>query len=279
MINNEPVPMVLLVHGGPWGRDTYGFSGMVQMLANRGYAVLQVNFRSSTGFGKGFINAGDLQWGRAMHDDLIDAVDWATAEGIAQEDKVAIMGGSYGGYATLAGLAFTPERFAAGVDIVGPSNLETLLASIPPYWTSMLEIFAKRVGDPRTEGGQALLRERSPLSEADQISKPLLIGQGANDPRVKQAEADQIVAAMKGKELPVTYVLYPDEGHGFQRPENNLSFYAVTDAFLAEQLGGRYEPIAEGGFTGSSIQVPEGAELVPGLSEAMAQMQESGEAE
>ena len=278
-IPNEPVPMVLLVHGGPWGRDTYGFSGMVQMLANRGYAVLQVNFRSSTGFGKGFINAGDLQWGRAMHDDLIDAVDWASAEGIAQEDKVAIMGGSYGGYATLAGLAFTPERFAAGVDIVGPSNLETLLASIPPYWTSMLEIFAKRVGDPRTEGGQALLRERSPLSEVDQISKPLLIGQGANDPRVKQAEADQIVAAMKGKELPVTYVLYPDEGHGFQRPENNLSFYAVTDAFLAEQLGGRYEPIAEGGFAGSSIQVPEGADLVPGLSEAMDQMQESGEAE
>ena len=278
-IPNEPVPMVLLVHGGPWGRDTYGFSGMVQMLANRGYAVLQVNFRSSTGFGKGFINAGDLQWGRAMHDDLIDAVDWAVAEGIAQEDKVAIMGGSYGGYATLAGLAFTPERFAAGVDIVGPSNLETLLASIPPYWTSMLEIFAKRVGDPRTEGGQALLCERSPLSEVDQISKPLLIGQGANDPRVKQAEADQIVAAMKGKELPVTYVLYPDEGHGFQRPENNLSFYAVTDAFLAEQLGGRYEPIAEGGFAGSSIQVPEGADLVPGLSEAMDQMQESGEAE
>ena len=278
-IPDEPIPMVLLVHGGPWARDTYGFSGMVQMLANRGYAVLQVNFRSSTGFGKEFINAGDLQWGRAMHDDLIDAVDWAVAAGVAQEDKVAIMGGSYGGYATLAGLTFTPEKFAAGVDIVGPSNLETLLASIPPYWTSFLEIFAKRVGDPRTEGGQALLRERSPLSEVDQISRPLLIGQGANDPRVKQAEADQIVTAMMEKELPVTYVLYPDEGHGFQRPENNLSFFAVADAFLAEQLGGRYEPIADGGFEGSSIQVPEGAELIPGLSDALAQVGDGGEAE
>ena len=249
------------------------------MLANRGYAVLQVNFRSSTGFGKEFINAGDLQWGRAMHDDLIDAVDWAVAAGVAQEDKVAIMGGSYGGYATLAGLTFTPEKFAAGVDIVGPSNLETLLASIPPYWTSFLEIFAKRVGDPRTEGGQALLRERSPLSEVDQISRPLLIGQGANDPRVKQAESDQIVTAMMEKELPVTYVLYPDEGHGFQRPENNLSFFAVADAFLAEQLGGRYEPIADGGFEGSSIQVPEGAELIPGLIDALAQVGDGGEAE
>jgi len=271
-IPNEPVPMVLLVHGGPWGRDTYGFSGMVQMLANRGYAVLQVNFRSSTGFGKDFVNAGDLQWGRAMHDDLIDAVDWAVAQGVAQEDEVAIMGGSYGGYATLAGLTFTPEKFAAGVDIVGPSNLETLLASIPPYWTSMLEIFARRVGDPRTEAGQALLRERSPLSDADKIRRPLLIGQGANDPRVKQAESDQIVAAMKEKDLPVTYVLYPDEGHGFQRAENNLSFFAVIDAFLAEQLGGRYEPIGEGGLAGSSIQVPAGADLVPGLSEALAGM-------
>lgn len=278
-IPDEPVPMVLLVHGGPWARDTYGFSGMVQMLANRGYAVLQVNFRSSTGFGKEFLNAGDLQWGRDMHNDLIDAVDWAVAQGIAPEDKVAIMGGSYGGYATLAGLTFTPDKFAAGVDIVGPSNLETLLASIPPYWTSFLEIFAKRVGDPRTEAGQALLRERSPLSEVDQISKPLLIAQGANDPRVKQAESDQIVAAMQEKELPVTYVLYPDEGHGFQRPENNLAFFAVADAFLAEQLGGRYEPIADGGFEGSSIQVPEGADLVPGLAEALAAVEEPAEGE
>lgn len=271
-VPNEPGPMVLLVHGGPWGRDTYGFSGMVQMLANRGYAVLQVNFRSSTGFGKDFVNAGDLQWGRAMHDDLIDAVDWAIARGVAQEDNVAIMGGSYGGYATLAGLAFTPERFAAGVDIVGPSNLETLLASIPPYWTSFLEIFARRVGDPRTEEGQVLLRERSPLHEADRIVRPLLIGQGANDPRVKQDESDQIVAAMREKDLPVTYVLYPDEGHGFQRPENNLSFFAVVDAFLAEQLGGRYEPIGEPDLAGSSVQVPVGAELIPGLSEALGTM-------
>ena len=180
------------------------------------------------------------------------------------------MGGSYGGYATLAGMTFTPERFAAGVDIVGPSNLETLLNSIPPYWTSLLEIFARRVGDPRTEEGKALLAERSPLFKADQIVRPLLVGQGANDPRVKQAEADQIVAAMKSNDLPVTYVIYPDEGHGFQRQPNNLSFFAITDVFLASHLGGRYQPIEAADLEGSSLQVPEGAELIPGLAEALA---------
>ena len=270
----EPVPMVLLVHGGPWGRDTYSFSGLTQQLANRGYAVLQVNFRGSTGFGKEFVNAGDLEWGEAMHDDLIDAVDWAIARGVTEEDKVAIMGGSYGGYATLAGMTFTPEKFVAGVDIVGPSNLLTLLASIPPYWTSFFEVFANRVGDPRTDEGRALLEARSPLFKADQIVRPLLIGQGANDPRVKQAEADQIVESMKSNGLPVTYVLYPDEGHGFRRPENNLSFNAISEAFLATHLGGRYEPLAAGDLEGSSIEVPEGADLVPGLAEAM-----GGEAE
>lgn len=268
-IPSESVPMVLLVHGGPWARDTFSFSGISQLLANRGYAVLQVNFRGSTGFGKSFVNAGDLEWGEAMHDDLIDAVDWAIAKGVTREDTVAIMGGSYGGYATLAGMTFTPERFAAGVDIVGPSNLETLLNSIPPYWTSLLEIFARRVGDPRTEEGKALLAERSPLFKADQIVRPLLIGQGANDPRVKQAEADQIVAAMKTKNLPVTYVIYPDEGHGFQRQPNNLSFFAITDVFLASHLGGRFQPIEAADLEGSSIQVPEGAELIPGLAEAL----------
>lgn len=268
-IPSEPVPMVLLVHGGPWARDTFSFSGITQLLANRGYAVLQVNFRGSTGFGKSFVNAGDLEWGEAMHDDLIDAVDWAIAQGVTGEDTVAIMGGSYGGYATLAGMTFTPERFAAGVDIVGPSNLETLLNSIPPYWTSLLEIFARRVGDPRTEEGKALLAERSPLFKADQIVRPLLIGQGANDPRVKQAEADQIVAAMKSNNLPVTYVIYPDEGHGFQRQPNNLSFFAITDVFLASHLGGRYQPIEDADLEDSSIQVPEGAELIPGLAEAL----------
>ncbi|MGB5659732.1 MAG: S9 family peptidase [Thermoanaerobaculia bacterium] len=268
-IPSESVPMVLLVHGGPWARDTFSFSGITQLLANRGYAVLQVNFRGSTGFGKSFVNAGDLEWGEAMHDDLIDAVDWAIAKGVTREDTVAIMGGSYGGYATLAGMTFTPERFAAGVDIVGPSNLETLLNSIPPYWASILEIFARRVGDPRTEEGKALLAERSPLFKADQIVRPLLVGQGANDPRVKQAEADQIVAAMKTKNLPVTYVIYPDEGHGFQRQPNNLSFFAITDVFLASHLGGRFQPIEAADLEDSSIQVPEGAELIPGLAEAL----------
>jgi len=265
----QPVPMVLLVHGGPWARDQFGLNGTHQWLANRGYAVLSVNFRGSTGFGKAFTNAGDLQWGRKMHDDLIDAVEWAVAQGIAPADKVAIMGGSYGGYATLAGLTMTPTVFACGVDIVGPSNLNTLLASIPPYWESFKRVFATRVGDPDTEEGRALLTERSPLTYVDQIQRPLLIGQGANDPRVKQPESDQIVAAMQAKNIPVTYVLYPDEGHGFARPPNRLSFNAVTEGFLGTCLGGRIEPFGSD-LEGATIQVPAGADLVPGLSEALA---------
>ena len=265
---DQPVPMVLNVHGGPWGRDAYGFDPEHQWLANRGYAVLAVNFRASTGFGKAFVNAGDKQWAAKMHDDLLDAVDWAVREKVTIPDKVAIYGGSYGGYATLVGLAFTPERFACGVDIVGPSNLETLLASIPPYWKSFFEDLARRVGDPRTESGKQLLRERSPLWRADQIRRPLLIAQGANDPRVKQAESDQIVTAMKAKNLSVTYVLYPDEGHGFARPQNRTSFYAISEAFLSTCLGGRFEPVGND-FAGSSLQVPEGARYVPGLVEAL----------
>jgi len=265
---DRPVPMVLNVHGGPWGRDVFGYDPEHQWLANRGYAVLSVNFRASTGFGKAFVNAGDREWAAKMHDDLLDAVDWAVREKITTPEKVAIYGGSYGGYATLVGLTFTPERFACGVDIVGPSNLETLLASIPPYWKSFFEEFARRVGDPRTEDGRKLLRERSPLWRADQIRRPLLIAQGANDPRVKQPESDQIVAAMKAKSLPVTYVLYPDEGHGFARPQNRTSFYAVSEAFLSTCLGGRFEPVGSD-FVGSSLQVPEGAQHVPGLVEAL----------
>jgi dipeptidyl aminopeptidase/acylaminoacyl peptidase len=264
----QPVPMILVVHGGPWGRDTYGFDAEHQWLANRGYAVLAVNFRGSTGFGKDFINAGDKQWGRTMHDDLIDAVDWAIREKIAIPDKVAIYGGSYGGYATLAGLTMTPDKFACGLDVVGPSNLVTLLESIPPYWKAFFEDLARRVGDPRTEEGRKLLKERSPLTYADRIQRPLLIAQGANDPRVKQAEADQIVNAMKDKKLPVTYLLYPDEGHGFARPQNRLSFYAVAEGFLHHCLGGQYQAIGKD-FDGSSITTPEGAEIVPGLAEAM----------
>jgi dipeptidyl aminopeptidase/acylaminoacyl peptidase len=264
-----PQPTVLFVHGGPWGRDGYGFNSMHQWLANRGYAVLAVNFRGSTGFGKGFTNAGDLEWGRKMHDDLLDGVAWAVQQGIAQRDKVAIMGGSYGGYATLAGLTMTPTEFACGVDIVGPSNLVTLLSTIPPYWGPIRTTFATRVGDETTEEGRKLLTERSPLTYADRIQRPLLIGQGANDPRVKQAESDQIVAAMQAKNIPVTYVLYPDEGHGFARPENNLSFNAAAEEFLASCLGGRVEPVGDD-LAGSSITVPTGAELLPGLQAALA---------
>jgi dipeptidyl aminopeptidase/acylaminoacyl peptidase len=266
---DKPVPMVLLVHGGPWGRDGYGYNGEHQWLANRGYAVLSTNFRASTGFGKKFISAGDLQWGTKMHDDLLDAVDWAVGRGVTAQDKVAIMGGSYGGYATLAGLAFTPDRFACGVDIVGPSNLNTLLGSIPPYWESMKSQFYKRMGNPTTPEGQALLKERSPLYKADQIKRPLLIGQGANDPRVNVKESEQIVDAMKAKNIPVTYVVFPDEGHGFARPVNNIAFNAVAENFLAKCLGGRAEPIGTA-LKGSTAQVPHGAEYAPGLADALA---------
>ena len=265
---NHPVPMVLLVHGGPWGRDAYGYNGTHQWLANRGYAVLSANFRASTGFGKKFLNAGNLQWGTRMHDDLLDAADWAVRQGVTSNDKVAIMGGSYGGYATLAGLAFTPERFACGVDIVGPSNLNTLLRSIPPYWEAVRTQFSKRMGDINTPEGQALLRERSPLYKADQIRRPLLIGQGKNDPRVNVAESEQIVDAMKARGIPVTYVLFPDEGHGFARPENNIAFNAVAENFLARCLGGRAEPYGNV-LAASSIQVPYGAEFAPGLQAAL----------
>jgi dipeptidyl aminopeptidase/acylaminoacyl peptidase len=264
----DPLPMVLLVHGGPWSRDIWGYDSQHQWLANRGYAVLSVNFRMSTGFGKEFINAGNLEWGGKMHDDLIDAVQWAVDEGIADPDRIAIMGASYGGYATLAGMTFTPEIFACGIDIVGPSNLVTLLESLPPYWEPTIELFAKRVGDHRTDEGKQFLIERSPLTYVDRIQNPLLIGQGANDPRVKQSESDQIVQSMEEKEIAVTYVLYPDEGHGFARPENRLSFYAIVEAFLSEYLGGNYEPIGDD-FKGSSITVPTGAEHIPDLIEEL----------
>ena len=265
-VPDAPVPMVLLVHGGPWGRDSYGFNPYHQWLANRGYAVMSVNFRGSTGLGKDFISAGDLEWGRAMQTDLDDAMDWAVAKGIAQKDKVAIMGGSYGGYATLAGMTFTPERYACGVDIVGPSNLETLLKTIPPYWAPIVQQFHQRMGNPNTPEGVALLKERSPLYSAGKIVRPLLIGQGANDPRVNQAESDQIVAAMKEKGIPVTYVLFPDEGHGFAKPANNIAFNAVAENFLATCLGGRAEPLGDT-LGKSTAKVVEGAQYVKGLAD------------
>ena len=263
-----PLPMILNVHGGPWGRDEWGYDPIHQHLANRGYAVLSVNFRGSSGLGKGFMNAANLEWGGKMQDDLIDAVEWAIAEGMADPERVAILGASYGGYAVLAGLTMTPEVFACGVDLVGPSNLITMVETIPPYWKPAIEMEATRVGDSRTEEGRALLTERSPLTHVERIVKPLLIGHGANDARVKRAESDQIVNAMKEKSIPVTYLVYPDEGHGFGRPENSISFTAVTEAFLAEHLGGRFEPVGDD-FEGSSIGVEAGVEQVLGLEAAI----------
>jgi dipeptidyl aminopeptidase/acylaminoacyl peptidase len=237
------LPAVLLVHGGPWGRDSWGFNSLAQWLANRGYAVLEVNFRGSAGYGKDFLNAGNREWAGKMHDDLLDGVDWLVREGIADAKKIAIMGGSYGGYATLVGVTFSPDTFCAGVDIVGPSNLITLLNSIPPYWAPLRAMFVKRVGDPAKE--EEFLKSRSPLFKVDQIKVPLLIGQGKNDPRVKQAESDQIVAAMRKSGKEVVYVVYQDEGHGFQRPENRMHFFAITEQFLAKHLGGRSAPVGE----------------------------------
>jgi len=259
---NEAVPMVLMVHGGPWARDTWGFNSYHQWLANRGYAVLSVNFRGSTGFGKDFINAGNLEWYGKMQDDLVDAVEWAIREGYADKDRVAIMGGSYGGYAVLAGLTRDPDLFNCGVNIVGVSHVRTLLETIPPYWEPLLRFFETRVGalsDPE------FLDSISPLTHVDNIRRPLLIGQGANDPRVKISESDQIVEAMNSREIPVTYVVFPDEGHGFARPANNMAFNAVTEAFLAEHLGGRYEPIGED-ISRSTAQVRDLGDLtLPGV--------------
>ncbi len=268
-VPEKPLPMVLMVHGGPWYRDSFAYNPPAAWLANRGYAVLSVNFRGSTGLGKAFVNAGDREWGGKMQDDLLDAVGWAIDKKIARKDKIAIYGASYGGYAALVGLIETPEKFACGVNIVGPSNLNTMIANIPPYWVSFIDTFKRRVGDPSTPEGRALLKERSPLFRADKIKRPLLIAQGANDPRVKQSEADQIVRAVKRNRAPVTYALYADEGHGFARPENRLSFYAIAEAFLGRCLGGRVEPIGKD-FEGSSVAVPSGKEHIKGLKEALA---------
>ena len=235
------LPTILLVHGGPWARDIWGYDPMVQWLANRSYAVLQVNFRGSAGYGKKFLNAGNREWGAKMHDDLIDGVNWIVKQGIADPKKVAIMGGSYGGYASLAGVTFTPDVFAAAVSIVGPSNLITLMENIPPYWEPIRALLYNRVGNPKTEAD--FLKSRSPLFFVDRIQTPLLIGQGANDPRVKQVESEQIVNAMRKANKPVEYILYTDEGHSFVRPENRLHFFAKTEEFLGKYLGGRVEPV------------------------------------
>jgi dipeptidyl aminopeptidase/acylaminoacyl peptidase len=238
------LPALVIPHGGPWGRDVWGYNEIAQFFANRGYAVLMPNFRGSTGYGKKFLDAGNGEWGAKMQDDVTWGVKYLVAEGIADPKRVGILGGSYGGYATLAGVAFTPDIYAAAVDIVGPSNLITLLNAIPPYWESIREVFYQRMGDPRTPEGKALLVERSPLNSADKIKTPLLVAQGANDPRVNRREAEQIVVALRDRGFPVEYLLAPDEGHGFARPVNNMALFMESEKFLAQHLGGRYE---EGG--------------------------------
>jgi len=263
---DAPWPLVLAVHGGPWARDTWGFDPEAQWLANRGYACLQVNYRGSTGYGKSFLAAGDREWGGRMQDDLSDAVLWAVRRGVADPERVAIWGGSYGGYAALAGVTFTPALYRCGVAIVGPSNLLTFLDSVPPYWESFRAMLDRRVGRlPRYASGEragqvkdeadlteaerrelAFLRDRSPLFHADRVRCPMLIAQGANDPRVKKAESDQFVAAMRERGLDVEYVVYEDEGHGFARPENRLDFYRRAERFLARHLGGRCETSPDG---------------------------------
>jgi dipeptidyl aminopeptidase/acylaminoacyl peptidase len=237
--DRRDLPTVVNVHGGPWARDGWGLNPEVQWLANRGYLCVQVNYRGSTGYGKDFVNAGNREWAAKMHDDLIDAVEYVVGQGWADRERIAILGGSYGGYAALVGATFTPDVFRCAVDVVGPSSLKTLIESIPPYWAPMVAQFHERVGNPETE--EDFLWSRSPLSKVDAIKIPILVAQGANDPRVKQAEAEQIVAAMKEKGIDHQYLLFPDEGHGFAKPENRLRYYSEAEKFLAKHLGGRYE--------------------------------------
>ena len=264
---HQLLPMVLYVHGGPWGRDSYGYNRDHQWLANRGYAVLSVNYRASTGFGKAFLNAGDKEHAGKIHDDLIDGVEWAIREGIAPRDKVAIMGWSYGGYSAFVSATFTPEVFCCSVPVVGVTDLVTLMENRPPYWADFMEQFNRRYADVKTEEGREFLRSRSPLYKVDQIKRPMLIGHGANDVRCTLAQSDLIVAAMQQKKIPVTYVVFPDEGHGFYRPQNNIAFHAIVEAFLARHLGGRAEPVGRD-FDGSSHEIRAGAEVLKDLGAA-----------
>jgi dipeptidyl aminopeptidase/acylaminoacyl peptidase len=236
---NGRLPTVLKVHGGPWARDQWGLDGTVQFLANRGYAVLQVNYRGSTGYGKAFMQAAIGEFAGKMHTDLLDAVQWAVDRGITDPNRICIYGGSYGGYATLVGMTFTPEVFACGVDVVGPSNLVTLTQSVPQYWKPWMPFWYRYVGDPNDPKDQAEMERRSPLFKVDEVKRPLLIVQGANDPRVTQRESDQMVAALRAAGKDVEYMLFPDEGHGIQHWKNRLRFHRRLEDFLAQHLGGR----------------------------------------
>jgi dipeptidyl aminopeptidase/acylaminoacyl peptidase len=253
-VEAKNLPTLIIPHGGPWGRNTWGFETLAQFFANRGYAVLEPNFRGSTGYGRKFLDAGNLEWGRKMQDDITWGVKYLVAEGISDPKRVGILGGSYGGYATLAGVTFTPDLYAAAVDIVGPSNLITLLESIPPYWEAARKTFAVRMGDVATPEGKAILTERSPLNSVGKIKTPLLVAQGANDPRVNRREAEQIVVALRDRGFSVEYILAPDEGHGFARPVNNLALFMEAEKFLAAHLGGRFQ---EGGSAESVARLKE----------------------
>jgi dipeptidyl aminopeptidase/acylaminoacyl peptidase len=261
---NGKLPLVLVIHGGPHARDQWGFNPTHQWLANRGYAALSINYRGSTGFGKAFVTAADHEWGGKMHDDLIDGLDWAIAKGFADPERVGFFGGSYGGYSALMAATKTPERFACIVDEFGISNLMTFMQTIPPYWNPWFRVWKIRLGDPGTDEGRAFLADRSPLNHLERATKPILIAQGLQDVRVVAAESEQMVTALQKRDVPVTYVTFADEGHGFIRPENRLAFFAVAEAFLGKHLGGRVQPVG-GDFVGSSIQIPTGRDLVPGL--------------
>jgi len=261
------VPMVLAIHGGPYLRDEWGFNATHQWLANRGYAVLSINYRGSTGFGKAFVTAANREWGGKMHDDLIAGVNWAVARGVADPKRVGFYGGSYGGYAALTAATRTPDVFACIVDIYGIANLLTFMAAIPPYWMPFFSVWKNRLGDPDTEEGRAFLRERSPLTHIERAYRPILIVQGLEDVRVTRAESEQMVEVLRRRNVPVAYVVFPDEGHGFSKPKNQIAFRAVTEAFLAKHLGGAAQPIDRSrDFAGSSLTVEVGADLIPGLT-------------
>ena len=259
------LPLILVIHGGPYARDYWGFRSTHQWLANRGYAVLSVNYRGSTGYGKAFVNAAHHEWGGRMHDDLIDTANWAVGNGLADPKRVGFFGGSYGGYSALMAATRTPEVFACIVDLFGISNLLTFMATIPPYWHPWFNVWKNIVGNPDTEEGRAFLADRSPLNHLERATRPILIAHGLNDVRVVAAESRQMVDALKGRQAPVTYLTFRDEGHGFVRPVNQLAFFAVAEAFLAKHLGGLCQPF-EGDLSGSTMKVEAGAELVPGLA-------------
>jgi len=296
-VDAKNLPAIIVPHGGPWGRDSWGYNSFAQFLANRGYAVLQPNFRASTGYGKKFLDAGNKQWGDKMQDDVTWGAKYLISQGIADPKRVGIMGGSYGGYATLAGVAFTPDVYAAAVSIVGPSNLITLLESIPPYWEPIRKLFYERMGDPNTPEGKAQLQRQSPLNSANKIKTPLLVVQGANDPRVNKRESDQIVIALRDRGFPVEYIVAPDEGHGFARPVNNMAMFATAEKFLAKHLGGRYQEtmppdtaqrlkeitvdvktVSIAQKTTSSAEVPKSSmDLKPGISNYQASIAAGGQ--